>query len=148
MRLCFSLLLIAVSGCYTPLPTAPPDPDFAAFESQIYPMLVRDCGFPDCHGAPERFFRVFGPGRTRELEETAITAEATESEIRATFERARSMLAGAARAEDSLLLRKPLEVDQGGAPHYGVDAYGRDVFPNKEDSRYEILREWAEAAPP
>lgn len=157
MRLLVLVSSFAVVGCYSPLPTAPPNPDRAAFGSEIYPILVRDCGFPACHGSPDRFFRVFGPGRTRQFPDTPIPGPASgggldsaelPAEVDATYERARSMLAGAASASESLLVRKPLEVDQGGAPHFGTDAYGRDVFPDQEDSRYQAILRWADGAPP
>jgi hypothetical protein len=111
----------------------------------VYPILVRDCGFPACHGSADRFFRVFGPGRTRLDEATTITAPATAAELDATYDRARSMLSGAASAESSLLVRKPLEVDLGGAPHMGVDQHGRDVYATTEAGGYVALLEWARA---
>src|ERR1700755_2646142 len=36
-----------------------------SFTNDVIPVLLRDCGFQACHGSPERFFRVWGPGRTR-----------------------------------------------------------------------------------
>ena len=61
----------------------------------------------------------------------------------ASYERARSMLASAGRAEESLLVRKPLEIDRGGAPHMGIDANGRDVYAGPEDARYQAILTWA-----
>lgn len=112
----------------------------------MYPVIARDCGFPACHGAPERFFRVYAPGRTRLA---GGIGPATVEEIDATYERARSMLATTEAPEDSLLLRKPLEQSEGGAAHMGRDRFGRNVYRSRDDPRWRALRVWArgESAP-
>jgi hypothetical protein len=67
------VLAIAVLGCGGEASTAqPPEVDRAMFEAEVYPILLRDCAFPTCHGNPARFFRVHGPGRSR-LDPTACT---------------------------------------------------------------------------
>ncbi len=146
-RLFFHVLAtLALSGCaLAPLPADPPEPSRAAFDTNIYPILVRDCGFPACHGNSGRFFRVFSPSRTRLDEATPLAAPATDAEITATYERARSMLAGASSPEQALLVRKPLEIDQGGAPHMGIDIHGHDVYANSDAQGYVALLEWARA---
>jgi hypothetical protein len=68
---------------------------------------------------------------------------ASDAEIEATMERARSMLVAAARPEDSLLLRKPLELSAGGAAHMGRDRFGRNLFATTDDPRYRALLTWA-----
>lgn len=137
-------VLVGLTACVgDPQPAGPPDVSRAAFESQVYPILVRDCGFPACHGNPERFFRVYGPSRLRIDDTIELDAPPTTLEIDATFERARSMLASAESPEESLLLRKPLEVDEGGAAHMGIDARGRDVYRNRESGSWRTLLEWA-----
>jgi len=137
-------LLALLAGCVgAPGPAGPPDVDQATFEALVYPILVRDCAFPACHGQAGRFLRVHGPGRSRLSEETALSAPATDEEMTLAFERTRSMLASAESPEASLLLRKPLELDQGGAPHMGVDRFGRDVFADTLDPAYLALLQWA-----
>jgi hypothetical protein len=42
----------------------------------------------------------------------------------------------------SILLRKPLSVEAGGAGHLGVDKYGRDVYRTKQDSGYVTIARW------
>src|SRR5687768_14460175 len=105
------LLIVAVllAGCTAPQESVtPPAPPRCAFDRDVYPILARDCSFPQCHGAPERFFRVYAPGRTR-LGAGVDVGMASDEELAATYERTRSMLATADQPEDSLLLRKPLE---------------------------------------
>src|SRR5262245_34635758 len=96
---------------------------FPQFQDDVYPVLLRDCGFPACHGAAGRCFRVWGPGRVRLPGETS-TPEAfdlpTIAELSATQASALSMIDDRAPAS-SPLLRKPLAVEAGGAGHFGVD---------------------------
>ena len=131
----------------TPPPAGPPELDRATFDRAVYPLLVQDCGFPACHGDPGRFFRVHGPGRSRLNPGTGISAPPNEEEMALTFDRARSMLASSDTPEGSLLLRKPLEVDEGGAPHRGVDDNGRDVYASEDDPRYETILTWTLGGP-
>jgi hypothetical protein len=117
-----------------------PTPDTQSFELNVYPVLLRDCGFPTCHGNPERFFRVFGPGRTRILprEQLPLFAPATAAELTATYDRARSMLVTEDGIDNSMLLQKPLE-----AHHGGTDEWGNNVYLSAADPSYQILRAWA-----
>jgi hypothetical protein len=101
-----------------------PAPDVASFELEAYPILLRDCGFPECHGSTARFFRIFGPGRTRLLKETLMLAHQT------------SVI-------DGWLLRKPLAVAAGGAEHGGEDKWGRNIYETTDDLGYVVLYKWA-----
>ena len=147
MRLASMLFSVLITACAFEAPPANlPEPNRGAqFDDEVYPQLLRDCGFPACHGNRDRFFRVFGPGRTRLDEMTPLGEAPTVDEREAAYERARSMLAGAGRSEDTLLLRKPLEVDQGGAPHVGIDEHGQDVYGDVTDDGYELLLLWAQS---
>jgi len=144
--------LCAAGGCAAgeeysgPLPS----PDGARFVSEVYPVLLRDCGFVECHGKPERFFRVVGPGRARLDATTESDDPAVFAEVQLSYQRALSMLATAADVEGSLLLRKPLEFGAGGQGHKGVDDLGRNVFASTSDPSYVLLRSWARSrgAPP
>lgn len=124
--------------------TEPPLPDRAMFEATIYPMLMRDCGFSECHGARQRFFQVFGPGRSR-LEGHPSDPDLAPRERQRTYDRARSMLVfpGGSSVLESPLLTKPLEIAAGGASHEGVDRFGRNVFQSMADPRYLMLLQWA-----
>jgi hypothetical protein len=146
MRLQLTLLAVVVLGCGGEAPIAqPPDVDRARFEAEVYPILLRDCGFSACHGDPDRYFRLFGPGRTRLDAATTLYAPATTEEIDASFDRARSMLAGVTDPRQALLLRKPLESSAGGAAHQGLDALGRNVYASTEDPAWQVLAAWAGA---
>ena len=124
--------------------------EFMPFQREVYPVLLRDCGFPDCHGAPERPFRVWGPGRAR-LPREMVFPEAldlpTGDEVSGTYALALSMIDDADPAR-SLLLRKPLAVEAGGAGHLGVDKYGRNVYRTAQDSGYLTLARWVMSPPP
>lgn len=120
-----------------------PAPDVVSFELEAYPILLRDCGFPECHGSTARFFRIFGPGRTRLLEDTLTFAPATPEELEQSYSRARSMLAHQTSVIDGWLLRKPLAVSAGGAEHGGEDKWGRNVYESTDAPGYVALYKWA-----
>lgn len=144
------LLALAGAGCTEPDRTiAIPAADAASFRSTVYPILLADCGFPACHGDPRRFFSVFGPGRTRLDPATAPYDPPTPDELAQSYTRTRSMLLGADGVRRSLLLRKPLAIDAGGAGHAGDDPWGASLYASKEDPRFRALFFWAtaEAAP-
>jgi hypothetical protein len=148
-------LALATSGCSNESVAMadPPLPDRASFDTNIYPMLLRDCGFSECHGAEHRFFQVFGPGRSR-LAGHPSDPDLGPRERQLTYDRTRSMLvaAGGGPIFASPLLTKPLETGAGGASHEGVDHFGRNVFQTVTDPRYVMLWQWAvtqqQALPP
>jgi hypothetical protein len=110
---------------------------------------LRDCAFSTCHGANERFFQVFGPGRARlDPVSTKPDDPATLAEVLHSYERARSMLATANPIDQALLLRKPLELGAGGQGHKGVDDYGRNVYASAADPSYVVLARWAHTQGP
>jgi hypothetical protein len=116
--------------------------------------LLRDCAFQACHGSQERFFRVWGPGRTRY--DTTKTKCVKGNPPPCTFDDldgnerdyslqfARSMV-DLDKPEDSLLLRKPLAVERGGADHEGVDKYGRNVYRTQDDDGFRTIARWVYA---
>lgn len=135
-------LAALATGCVDPGADAPlPAPDRARFDSEVWPVLVRDCGFTECHGAPERFFRVLGPGHVRLDPATRLGDPVTPAELELSYQRARSMLDGADPGA-SLLLRKPLAVEAGGAGHEGTDVFGRDVYTSPADPGYLVIQAW------
>ena len=128
--------------------TAPARP-FRAFQGEVYPVLLRDCGFPACHGNEERAFRIFGPGRLRLPGETAIPDaldQPTLDEVRISSRYARAMI-NPEDPQSSPLLRKPLAVEAGGAGHLGVDPFDRDVYRTTEDSGYVVIARWVTTVP-
>lgn len=148
IRRAFTLVCLSLAGCAVGC-TAPqsdlsvPEPDPATFESTVYPILLADCGFSACHGDPDRFFAVYGPGRLRLSPASAPYDPATPEEIALSYTRARSMLVAEGGPSQALLLRKPLAVEAGGAGHSGDDPWGNPVYRTKRDPRYEALFYWA-----
>jgi hypothetical protein len=122
-----------------------PDADPETFRTTVYPILLADCSFAACHGASERFFRIYGPGRTRLDPETDPYAPATPEELAESFTRTRSMLLSPDGVRRSPLLRKPLAVEAGGASHGGDDAWGANIYAGKTDPRFQALFFWATA---
>jgi hypothetical protein len=146
-----SAALLCAAGCAEEIPTRQiARREFMPFQREVYPVLLRDCGFPDCHGAPERIFRVWGPGRARLPRETHIPEALdlpTGDEVASTYSLSLSMI-DAADPAHSLLLKKPLAVEAGGAGHLGVDKYGRNVYRTAQDAGYLVLARWVMSAPP
>ena len=121
-----------------------PSPDPATFRDQVYPVLMRDCAFNDCHGAPHRFFQVFGPSRLRADPKTEQNAPVEPIELQMSYDRARAMLISDGPITRSLLLSKPLEQAAGGVGHRGVDDFNRNVYQSVMDPGYAVLLRWAQ----
>jgi hypothetical protein len=140
LRAC-GLWIALLVGCAEQGDYTIPSADRAHFESEVLPVLLRDCAFHACHGSAERFFQVFGPGHGRLDPLTRPLDPLTPAEIDHSFMRALSMFEPG-DLEHSLLLVKPLAVDAGGASHEGTDTLGRDVYQSKEDPAYRVLHDW------
>jgi hypothetical protein len=150
-RASVGLLLLACVACGSSAQkAAPARREFQQFQREVYPVMLRDCGFPACHGAPKRFFRVWGPGRTRMpgMKGTPAALDLpTVDEISSTYSLALSMIDDSDPAH-SMLLRKPLAVAAGGAGHLGVDKHGRDVYRTTQDTGYVAIARWVLSPPP
>lgn len=139
---------LALLGCEEPdRGLALAELDRATFDAVVWPILVRDCGFTECHGSSQRFFQVLGPGHARLDPAMRMTEPVTAAELQLSYDRARSMV-DAREPERSLLLTKPLDVSAGGAGHEGVDRFGLDVYRSAADPSYQALRSWVLGAPP
>jgi hypothetical protein len=140
--LCLSL---SGMGCaQQPQPWQAADPNqkgFLPFVQDVLPVLLRDCGFHTCHGSTQRFFRVWGPGRVRIDPATREFDKLTADEWQASYQLAISMVDGRNPAR-SLLLRKPLAIEAGGAAHRGADRFGRNIYRSTSDAGYMALRKW------
>ncbi|MEY4512566.1 MAG: hypothetical protein RLZZ450_4688 [Pseudomonadota bacterium] len=139
-----AVLFVALGGCGYPEATREAsEPDYDTFASDVYPVLLRDCGSPACHGTHERFFQVFGPGRARLSADSKPHDPSTAQERALTYTRTRSMLIDPKGVEHSPLLRKPLARAAGGPEHGGDDAWGRGVYASGDDPGYLAIRSWA-----
>jgi len=120
--------------------------DFNTFEREVYPVLMRDCGYSNCHGVEQRAFQVWGPGRSRLR---TGSDDIRVDERQRTYARALSMLYtdGSRPLSESPLLAKPLEISAGGATHAGVDRYGRNVYRSRDDAGFQVLLHWAQGMP-
>jgi hypothetical protein len=124
-------------------------PNALRFANEVYPILLRDCGFPQCHGDARRPFLVLGPGRSRlgpsppEIDPADVLYPVQSAELQLSYERARSMLTRLSTQDDYLLLRKPLGTVGGGVEHAGLDALGQDVYRSREDPAWQTLQGWA-----
>jgi hypothetical protein len=141
-RLALLLLAASWNSCAGTDEGAPlATPDRAVFDAEVWPVLVRDCGFSACHGSEPRFFLVYGPGHERLDPTMRVSAEVTPAELQISYDRARSMI-DVDDPRNSLLLRKPLEVAAGGSGHEGADEFGRDVYRNVDDPSFQVLVRW------
>ena len=140
IRVAFVACLAACTQPTGEVSVATADP--VVFRDTVYPILLRDCGFAGCHGSHDRFFAVFGPGRTRLDPGTGVYDPVTATELSLSFTRARSMI-DPDDASASLLLRKPIPRDEGGAGHKGDDLWGEAVFRTTSDARYAAIYQWA-----
>ncbi len=131
---------LVLPGCYTGDAPSVPRPSYDEFRADIYPLLLRDCGFNLCHGNPDRYYQVFGPGRMRLSDDVELLDDATEEEIEHSYDRARAMLLTRSNVMATPLLRKPLE----GGGHAGLDDDGRNVYATPEDPDFVRLAEWAQ----
>ena len=142
-RLCMIALL---AGCadLESVPDTASIPDGRRFVNEAYPVLLRDCAFSSCHGSPDRFLRIVGPGRPRlDPDSTEVTDPMQRDEVLFSYERARSMLATGASPAESLLLMKPLELSAGGQGHRGADDFGSNVYRSENDEALQVLKRWA-----
>jgi hypothetical protein len=136
---------VLLLGC-DPDAVVVPAPDYADFREQIYPLLLRDCGMTRCHGDVDRFFVIWGPGRTRLDADGETPLEPfdppSDNEIWMSYQRTRSSLSHAGAVDQAPLLRKPLD----GHDHGGEDGWGFNLW-RHDDPRWQLLARWAVGEP-
>jgi hypothetical protein len=115
--------------------------NFQQFQVQVLPVLLRDCAFSTCHGSSQRFLRVWGPGRVRLDPMTREYDPLTAEEATRGYQLALSMI-DPQDPSRSLLLRKPLAVEAGGAGHRGEDQFGRNLYRSVNDQGYLVIARW------
>ncbi|MBK9033262.1 MAG: hypothetical protein IPL61_18650 [Myxococcales bacterium] len=140
-------LATAALGCSVPDDeVVVPDADPVVFKDAVYPILLRDCAFTACHGNPDRFLAVFGPGRAAARGHRPRRAGHRRGAGRH-LHRTRSMLMSPA-GSSARRSCKPLAEADGGVRHRGTDPWGNAIFPSKDDPRFVVLAQWALAGQP
>jgi hypothetical protein len=129
------------AGCLTePAGTPVPRGDRATFEANVQPVVDASCADPSCHGRPDRPLSLFSPRQYRaDPSRTYLDEPLTDAELDANAREVAAFLVGVA-VDDSLVLRKPLALAQGGCRHVGGE-----VFPATSDRRYRAIRSWLSA---
>ena len=102
--------------------------DYATFQSKVNPVFQNTCSAGNCHGT--------------QVNELYLTCGSTQEEVNWNYQAASDYLAQT--AEQSELVRRPLDPAQGGSFHEGGT-----VFTSTSDSGYQGLLQWAtEHGPP
>jgi hypothetical protein len=148
-----ALLLVALSailGCEGGLEDRAPLPplDEAYFRCHVQPVLTESCSMFACHGDGSRYFRIYARNRLRYgiAGEAQRNAQLNDAERAFNFASARAFIDVSAR-DRSLLLKKPLEIDAGGAFHRGATLYGAgNVFSTEKSADYQTLLKWIDGA--
>lgn len=138
-RLALAVFLLAAPACEgpglasAPLAVGPLD----VFAREVEPVLEDRCAQGGCHGRADRPFSLYAPGQLRADPRRLHLAEPlTEGEL-ATNARRVAALAVPGTPDESPALRKPLALAAGGAYHGGGD-----VFVDRTDPGYRVLRSW------
>jgi hypothetical protein len=123
---------VGASGCNqrlleSPMPAVDRNTEsYRRFQSDIGPMLVRGCGFSNCHSSPQADFY--------------LTCGETDEQRDANYLRAANFIAlGTSRVEESELLLRPLAPKAG-----GLDHTGGAFFLTREEDVWRQMRDWAE----
>ena len=135
-------MILLLWSCVTGTGEEPPLPaDSAMFYERVEPVLALRCANPSCHGSAERPLQVYAVHRHRaDPAHIWLDAPLTAAEHAANFDRARAW-----RTPDpdaSLLVRKPLDPEVGGASHAGGVQ-----FADREEPDWRALYDWVEADP-
>ena len=123
-----------------------PEPDFESYVADVQPIVRTQCAFLPCHGSPDRPLTLYAVGFLRAkssfsgapLDEHTLT----ESERAWNYDAMRMRLLDERSADESQLLLKCLDPDEGGIYH----GDGVVVFPNRRSPGYRKLAAWIEGA--
>lgn len=136
---------VALRCAVAPPPTNVPTLDQAYFEAKVEPELMASCAYSTCHGAPLRPMRVYSLAGLRIDPSLTSNQGLTPEEHFANFLRAKTVAAATSSTLPELL-RKPLQIEQGGAGHGGVDRFGQNVYATKSAEGWKVLEAWVNGA--
>ena len=138
-------LVFSLAGCPeldNPYMDAPRPQFEPQFEQHIQPIVRESCAAMSCHGTPDRALTLYAVGFLRRKPplpgQPLPEAHLTEQELTWNYDALRLRTIDAERAEDSLLLRKCLEPDEGGIVH----ADGIVIFKTMNDAGFKKFREY------
>lgn len=140
-----------LAGCTIDDPPLSATLDRPYFDCRVQPVLTKSCGALACHGASERYFRVFARNRARLGLDTPAD-EMLRNTLLLPAERDHNFAAALALVDPSdvrrsELLQKPLAEAAGGWFHRGAELYrGGDVFASLDDPDYKVLAAWVAGA--
>ena len=137
--------LAALAGCEKGLTDAAPPPplDEAFFRCHVQPILSKNCATFSCHGTPERYFRLYARNRLRLgiASEAQRNSKMNADERKHNFDAARAFI-DVDHAEDSLILKKPVEMDAGGWYHGATKLGTSNIWPNVNQTEYRTIYKW------
>ena len=141
MRRLATVILMLAAGCTgAGAPAGGPEAG-RMFESEVVPVLQRDCGTSACHAANDTQFETLNKAYFA----FPVDAEGKlrgASRIAAARKRAEEKLSGAG-ARFAEFIRKPLDESLGGLAHRGGSQYR-----SMRDAGLDVLMAWAEMAKP
>jgi hypothetical protein len=134
--------------CAKPPPPVGPFPalSYACFVQNVEPELQTSCAFRNCHGKVERPLHLYSMAGARGPNASSGDIELSDDEHRANFQSA-IVYASATSASLPDLLRKPLQLEQGGAGHGGADRFGRNVYGSQQEAGWQTLSDWVNGVP-
>ncbi len=97
--------------------------DLAYFEARVQPQLEERCGSSGCHGRADRPFSIYAAGQHRADPERTYLDEPLTSAESAENARRTAAFGMGDPPEESLIVQKPLSMEEGGLYHGGGDIY-------------------------
>ena len=112
-------------GCGPDLATVPLEVgDVGFFAARVEPHLEARCGSAGCHGRPDRPFSMYAPGQHRRDPGRTWLDEPLElDEVEENARRTAAFGTGD-DPNETLIVRKPLSLEEGGLWHGGGDVFG------------------------
>jgi hypothetical protein len=127
--------------CAKPPPPVGPFPklSYACFVQNVEPELQQSCAFRTCHGKDTRPLHLYSMAGERGPNPGDF--QLSDDEHRANYQRA-IVYANTTSSNLPDLLRKPLQLEAGGAGHGGVDRFGHNVYGSQTEPGWLALSSW------